>query len=272
MEKVEKEGQRNVVYCKFVEEKEHLLLEDFVKAVEGKYKENINNPIYGNGYAERFPVQLSNFFGLEKDYKAVSLEEALNQMKSVDGKSVISQAVSKMGKIGDMEVFGLTKRDIMSIFIYTMEMGWASPYARMNSALAYRKMETLLPVREYILYLLGGLRKIEKSEGKVLYRGVRMNKIQAENIYYEGRTIFWTPFSSTSTNVAKAYTFANKNKGGKGDENNCGLIFEIHGDVRGYSISSLSDFAGEGGKLAHQPVRHYFFLMGFTIYRNSFGT
>lgn len=257
MEKVEKEGQRNVVYCKFVEEKERLLLEDFVKAVEGKHKENINNPIYGNGYAERFPDQLSNFLRLEKDYKAVSLEEAISQMKSVDGKFVVSQAKNQ-ARLKGAEGFGLTDADAMSIFIYTIEKGWASPYNAMNFALAHRKKKTLLPVREYILYLLGGLRKMHKSEGKVLYRGVRMDKSEAENIYYEGRTIFWTPFSSTSTNVAKAYKFANKFKGKEGDENKCGLIFEIHGNVRGYRISNLSAYVTEEGKLAHQPVRHYF--------------
>lgn len=247
MKKVKKEGQRNVVYCEFVEGKKSPVLEDFVKAVEKKYSEKINNPIFNNGYAERFPVPLYKFLALEKNYKAVSLQEAVKQMKSVDSDFVISQA-RRQAKLKGMEGFGLTIVDAMSIFIYTIEKGWSSPYNAMNYALAHREKKTLLPVREFMFYLLGALRKMHKSEGKVLYRGVRMDKSEAENIYYEGRTIVWTPFSSTSTNVEKAYKFANKFKGEIGDENKCGLIFEIHGNIRGYRISALSAFSTEEGK------------------------
>ena len=200
----------------------------------------------GPKYAESSPTSLSEIFEFdEKSYEIIPLEEAIKKAKFSDPDKLIAVGMKKKEDLKRISKdFDLTKTDIMSIFIYTFEKEGTSsesPYYVVNRALAMRSKEDLLPKREYIFYLLTALRKLPMfRKQKVLYRGIMWPDANVRDTYYEGRTLSWTSFSSTSTDESTAYEFVEDSKNG--------VIFEIHGKFRGYSIGTFSDYGDEEGK------------------------
>lgn len=248
MTKIEREVDRCIVYGDFIKQ-DKLVLDDVVEEFRRKIEELKGKLRFGNGYAERFPLPLEKTLTLKDNYKAVSLYKSIKKMDHVDIKACFSADEKVINNFQCVEgTTNLKRSDTYAIFIYTLELRSYSPYRAINSALANRNGENaLLKAREFIFYLLMALRKLPRSTGKVLYRGVRMNKFEFRYLYYVGRTIVWTPFTSTTINKETPYEFAEAKEGEVGYDN-CGVIFEIHGNYRGYSIASLSGFGKENGK------------------------
>ena len=250
MTKVGKKDGRYVVCGEFVEEARKPVLEGIVKEYEQKCKaakEKIDAACKVPKYAEALPTQLSEILSLSDDYKAISFEEAIRKANFTSDE-LTRRSRGKMEELKKVaKDFGLSKTDIMAIFTYTFEnkeekekKKGNSPYNIVNSALAERDREKLLPIREYIFYLLMGLRQLPVFKREdVLYRGVNMPSGVAKSIYREGSTLTWTSFSSTTTDESRAYVFAKDS----------GVIFEIHGKFRGYSIGTLSRYTVEEGKI-----------------------
>ena len=200
-------------------------------------------------FVDVFPTPLSSFLKIESSYKAMSLEDAAKKAKFVLSEILVAGDKEEENKLKAIKRiskdFDMTEEDVMSIFIYTLENKKdrkKNPYKILNGALANRTKENLLPLREYIFYLLKGLRSFPRfKKENVLYRGVEMDE-EDKKAYREGRTLVWTPFTSTSTKEASAYNFTGTS----------GVIFEIRGKFRGYSIGSLSKFEDEeGNSLSH---------------------
>ena len=248
--KVGKEEEKYVVCGEFVEGARKPVLEDIVKEYEQKCKAakgKTDAACKGPKYAEESPTPLSEILKLSDDYKAISFEESLRKANFTSDE-LIRKSKGKMEELKKVaKDFGLSKTDIMAIFTYTFEnkeekekKKGNSPYNIVNSALAERDREKLLPIREYIFYLLMGLRQLPVFKREdVLYRGVNMPSGVAKSIYREGSTLTWTSFSSTTTDESRAYGFAKDS----------GVIFEIHGKFRGYSIGTLSRYTKEEGKI-----------------------
>ena len=195
-------------------------------------------------FVDVFPTPLSSFLKIESSYKAMSLEDAAKKAKFVLSEILVAGDKEEENKLKAIKRiskdFDMTEEDVMSIFIYTLENkkdSKRSPYKILNGALANRTKENLLPLREYIFYLLKGLRSFPRfKKENVLYRGVEMDE-EDKKAYREGRTLVWTSFTSTSTEENKAKLFAGDN----------GVIFEIHGKFRGYSVGTFSSFSEEEG-------------------------
>ena len=264
--KIEKGDSGSIVYCEFVEDKGLSILKDPLNELGGQNTNTSvetqsttaiqsttisrlpsstpNNPPSSNGlkFVDASPASLSEFLKIESSYKAVSLEDAAKKAGFALTESYITDAKAK--KLGALKRvskdFDMTEEDVMSIFTYTLEKKKdreKSPYRIVNGALANRTRENLLPLRDYIFYLLKGLRSFPRfRKENVLYRGVNMDE-DAKSTYREGRTLFWTPFTSTSTEETSAYKFTGTS----------GVIFEIRGKFRGYSIGSLSKYEKEEG-------------------------
>lgn len=245
MKKIEEASPGCIVHCEFVEVEKQPVLEDAVKEFEIKYleeKSKTTSPTNGPKYADPFPPSLSDVLKLEKSYKAVSLDDSIKKAGLIDSEKFISEAKGKMKSFKRiLKDFDLTEKDIESIFIYTVEdkeHKEKSMYNIVNYALSNRNRKNLLPIRDYIFYLLQGLRSLPKFRKQdVLYRGVKIPQPVARDIYREGRTLTWTSFSSTSTDEKRAYKFAGED----------GVIFEIYGKFKGYSIGTFSRFATEEG-------------------------
>lgn len=191
-----------------------------------------------------FPPSLSDILKIERDYKPASLKKAIRKgCPDGDDKYITSAKERKKKDLRRIaKDFNLTEEGVTSIFVYTLENKVdenRSLYNAMNNALSNRSREALLPFKDYIFYLLMGLRSLPRFEKqRVLYRGVNMPRSAARDIYREGRTLTWTSFSSASTDEDKARKFVGKR----------GVIFEIHGKFRGYSIGTISKFGSEEGK------------------------
>ena len=248
--KIEEGESGCIVHCEFVEDEKPPVLEGTVKEFEGSSLElkgktsfSLSSSSSGLKYAEPDPPSLSEILKLGSDYKAVTLNNAIRKAGFDPSARFIRE--SKEKKMKDLrrisKDFDLTWEDVMSVFIYTLEdkeSRGKSPYNVVNSALASRSEESLLPLRDYIFYLLQGLRSLPRfRKQSVLYRGVKMAHSDVKEIYREGRTLTWTSFTSTSTDENKARPFAGKE----------GVIFEVHGKFRGYSIGLFSKFAAEEG-------------------------
>ena len=248
VEEVEEGESCCVVYCEFVECGKPSAFKDTVGEFEGgSLEENDKNTSHstssGPRYADPSPPSLSDILKLGDSCKAVSLEDAIRKAGFASSEKFIAEAKEK--KMKDLrriaKDFDLTEEDVISVFIYTLENKEdrpKSPYNIVNSALANRTEEGLLPLREYIFYLLQGLRSLPRfKKQSVLYRGVKMAQSVSKRIYREGRTLTWTSFTSTTTDENRAYKFSGDN----------GVVFEIHGKFRGYSIGLFSKFASEEG-------------------------
>ena len=244
--KIEEGEAGCVVCCEFIENGKRLALEDVRKEFEQRpteEKDKISPSSSGPKYADPSPPSLSDLLKLGNNYKPMTLDDAIRKAGFASSEKFISEANGKMNTLKRiLKDFDLTEEDIKSVFIYTLEdkeNRGKSPYNVVNSALSKRSKDDLLPLRDYIFYLLQGLRSLPrfKKQG-VLYRGVRMPQSVAKDIYREGRTLTWTSFTSTSTDEKKAHLFAGEN----------GVIFEIHGKFRGYSIGTFSSFSEEEGK------------------------
>lgn len=250
--KIEKKDTYYIVYGEFVEDRNPIL----ENVVEKYAKSSTENPVPPSGpkYTERFPASLSDILKPESDYKAKTLKDAIENAGIEDIDDVIKKAFAKKKERESiLKDFNLTKEDVMSIFIYTLQNkgdGEKSVYRVLNNALANRTKENLLPLREYIFYLLMGLRDLPRFIAKSnLFRGVRMSRKELDATYCKGRTLVWTTFTSTTTDEKAARKFASdvKNKEEKHDPDECSVLFEIYGKFRGYSIGTFSRYRKEEG-------------------------
>ena len=250
VKKIEKGESGCIVHCAFIKKENPPVLEGAVKEFEGRSLEmkgkaslSLSSSFCGPKYAEPVPPSLSEILKLGSNYKAVTLNNAIRSAGFDVNEKFIREAKAK--KMKDLrrisKDFDLTWEDVMSVFIYTLEdkeNRGKSPYNVVNRALASRSRASLLPLRDYIFYLLQGLRSLPRfRKQSVLYRGVKMAQSEAKEIYREGRTLTWTSFTSTSTDENKAREFSGEK----------GVIFEVHGKFRGYSIGVFSGFASEEG-------------------------
>lgn len=240
--KIKKKDFLCVVYGEIVDERPPVLKDAVSKFEQKPFVKKLESVCEsGLKYADPFPNRLSDFLEIEKGYVPNGLEQAIKFAKFEGSEELINEANGKMEELKRiLKDFDLTEDNIKSVFIYTVErkeLRGKSPYNVVNKALSTRN-EDLHPLKDYIFYLLQGLRNLPRfKKQKVLYRGVKMSHLVAKNIYREGRTLTWTSFSSTSTDESKAYYFASDD----------GVVFEIHGKFRGYSIGTFSSYGDEEG-------------------------
>ena len=251
-----------VVYCEFAEDGRPLVLGEAVEEFEEKplkTKDKTSHPPLipkEPRYADPFPPPLNDVLKIERGYKPVTLEEAIKKACfDGDDKFIKEAKKDKMKKLKRIaKDFDLTEEDVMAIFVYTLgneKDKSRSLYKIVNSALSKRSRDDLLKIKDYVFYLLQGLRSLPRfKKQNVLYRGVKMPQSVAREIYREGRTLTWSAFSSTSTDEEKARYFAGKN----------GVIFEIHGKFRGYGIGTVSKYGLEEGN-----TKHSFYLTNFAL-------
>ena len=236
------------------------IFEDTMKEFEAEDSKTKEDSPSGPKYVEESPKPLDRLMNLEDGYKGISLDDAIRKAKFEGSELILARAKEKESGLKRISKdFDLTEEDVKSIFIYTLEkdeFGEGTPYCVVNEALSRRdEKQNLRNLREYIFYLLTGLRHLPRfKKEKVLYRGVKIDRAAAKKIYREGRTLYWTSFSSTTTDEDRAYEFveeiSKERKVEQGiDYIACdGVIFEIHGKFRGYSIGTFSRFTTEEGE------------------------
>ena len=144
----------------------------------------------------------------------------------------------------------MTAIDAMALFSYTSNERDSRGYVLcniVNKILAERDTKAMQQAKPYVLYVLSALHKMPRYkplEGEMLYRGIIDISGKEHFKYTVGDAFVWKSFTSTSTEKENVYTFC-----GAGKPNVNGLLFEIYGKFRGYSISIFSKFKKEEGKL-----------------------
>jgi len=133
--------------------------------------------------------------------------------------------------------YGLTRDEVFSIVIYTFDLGYLGKtsenfYFQLNEMLRLRASEEMNAILAYLHIILSALRKLPDFKG-IVYRGNDSRAIVAQE-YTTGRQIFWSGFTSTSTDLDAARHFARTG----------GVVFRIKVNS-GKSISALSVLGSE---------------------------
>jgi len=131
----------------------------------------------------------------------------------------------------------LTREEVYSIAVYTFDLGYGGQasenfYFQLNEMLRRRVNEEMRAILGYLQFILGGLRKLPNFQGTV-YRGNNSAEIVRQE-YTMGRQIFWSGFTSTTTELRAALSFAGEN----------GVVFRIKINS-GRAISALSVIGSE---------------------------
>lgn len=201
--------------------------------------------------------KLSALFTEFKRKKPPSLKEALESM-GYGGEN--SEKLAEMfaekgkGKLGELNVPGVTAEDAAVIFCYTYEWGTekfgdstGSPCRKLNNSLSVdRSAAAIRKTRAFLFLLLQALRKLPRyvPEDYVLYRWIRApvktEKGSAppkhQQSYVAKCVKTWWPFTSTTEDPEVV-----KRLVGDG----VGTLITLNGETWGYNISMFSDYPDE---------------------------
>jgi len=132
---------------------------------------------------------------------------------------------------------GQTREEVFSIVLYTYDLGYRGQasenfFFQLNEMLRRRVGEEMRAIMGYLHFILSGLRKLPDFKG-IVYCGNNKPEIVAQE-YTKGRVIYWSEFTSTTTDVRAALRCA-------GDK---GVVFRM--DINsGKAISALSAIGSE---------------------------
>ena len=157
-----------------------------------------------------------------------------------------NEKVDKLEKSGELKELGVTEDEAYTIIAYAYQAKEAenSPYRVLNQALQKRDLKRLKTLRGFILNLLSVLRKFKKYKGDCLYRGIDGKWLEGDQSNFKkGDVLVLTPFTSTSTDKDVALSFID----GSSTEVEEPILYEMHGDFQGYSITKLSKLESNKG-------------------------
>ena len=157
---------------------------------------------------------------------------------------------------GGRLVEGLTEEDAAAVAMYTYDFGSddfeINPYRIINRSLVGRNYAGLQKAGGLLYLVMTALRKLPRTSGRVLYRGVRGEVNLDEDHYTKGNVVTWTALSSTSPDVDATKAFLAKgSKSGKAT----GTLFIIDGGW-GYNTQPYSLFPGEE-EILLEPERQF---------------
>lgn len=145
----------------------------------------------------------------------------------------------------------LEKEDAIAVALYTFDFGpgmfESNPYRIVNRALMNGGREELLNARGLLYVIMSAVRKLPRSEGRTLYRGMR-DAIEIDK-YTEGEVVTWPGFSSTSPDMKATKAFLSE------AEVVTGTLFVIE-DGWGYNIQPYSMFPEEE-EILLEPGRRF---------------
>jgi len=133
--------------------------------------------------------------------------------------------------------YELSTEEMFSVGLYAWDLGIASVrqdnfYYNLNVMLRERKPETLDTLKGYLYFLQKALSKLPNLD-KIVYRGVPDTNIVQKH-YTHGTKVYWTSYSSTTTNLDQAQSFAGPT----------GVVFKIK-VFTGKDIKDYSPFPDE---------------------------
>jgi len=116
-----------------------------------------------------------------------------------------------------MYEYGLSENEAGAITYYTSDargigQSQESPYRVLNPLLAQRDREPLEQWKDFLFFLLNGLKKLPDYKGKV-WRGFDKPISQLSYQYRHGNTIIWVAVTSTTRNRNKMLEFAKPTQG-----------------------------------------------------------
>jgi len=133
--------------------------------------------------------------------------------------------------------FELSNEEIYSVGLYAWDLGIGGVrqdnfYYNLNLMLRERKPDTMEKMKGYLYFLQKALSKLPNLD-KIVYRGVPDTNIVQKH-YTHGTKVYWTSYSSTTTNLDQAQSFAGKT----------GVVFKIK-VFTGKDIKDYSPFPDE---------------------------
>ncbi|KAH3765221.1 hypothetical protein Pelo_2912 [Pelomyxa schiedti] len=136
----------------------------------------------------------------------------------------------------------MTIEEAAAILLYTFDFGSTSkvenPYALVNTALVTRNILKMRNVRDFLWLLLSALRRLERVQYPLLYRGI--TKRVDVNKYHRSSTVIWHTFCSTTTDMQVTQGFLTD----KVTKETSGTLFVVR-DAWGYNIQKYSFMPGE---------------------------
>lgn len=136
----------------------------------------------------------------------------------------------------------LSREEAILVSSYTYEdaINFTSPYSIINNKLWCNNIGDQISFKKsYIRLLLRSLRKLPRTYGKTMYRGVDI----PGSAYKVGDTVVWEGFSSTSLSMKLTQSFLRD----KETDLVRGTLFEIC-DGWGYSVSNFSEYNERGNR------------------------
>jgi len=134
-------------------------------------------------------------------------------MKDIVETAIIKSFIwySKIKLTPNFNPQNLSENEIMAIALYTVDLripkdSTKNIYYQLNTMLRHREPQLMKKWRGYLYYLQSALSKLPTKHGSV-YRGI-LGEREMFRTYTFGRKIHWTSFTSTTTNLERAKTFA----------------------------------------------------------------
>ena len=197
----------------------------------GKALSKLDN-LYPSGYAKPSMKEALTKAGLSKA-QANSVVDACNSLAKT------------LREEGEKLFEGFTEEDAAAVAMYTYDFGSnefeSNPYRIVNKSLVGRNYAALQKASGLLYLVMAALRKLPRTTGRTLYRGVRNEVNLDEDHYYEGNVIAWTALSSTSPDMNAVKDFL---ANGSSTGNASGTLFIIEG-AWGYNVQPYSLFPDE---------------------------
>ena len=120
----------------------------------------------------------------------------------------------------------LSDDEALAVVLFTYDLGLNSDdpdgadnfFVQLNELLRLREPATVRAIRPYLFFLFSALDKLPQHTGTV-YRGIPASGLEIiQNRYHVGTEIWWSAFTSTTTNLNTAKSFA---------EGPGGIVFRI---------------------------------------------
>jgi hypothetical protein len=174
------------------------------------------------------------------------VKEDLSQLITGDVSFILRECVdiaeSRLQRLGSDDV-RLSPDEALAVCLYTYDLGINSAmdngednmYVQVNNLLRERNPGKLQVLKPYLSYMMRGLMKLPVFEG-IVYRGIPDTQLELVRSSYKGGVdVHWSAFTSTTSNLQAAKSFAQ----GVG-----GVIFRIRTHT-GRRISTYSQFQNE---------------------------
>ena len=196
-------------------------------------------------------------------YCAPSMREALMEAgMPVDKAERVATICATAGRNAQIagKLFGtFTEADAAAVSMYTFDFGAEdfenNPYRVINKALT--GTENPESIRGLLFIMMSALRKLPRSQGRMLYRGVRENV--RKDMYREGSVVMWQGFSSTSPDMKKTKDFLSAEEElvmtSDSERLVSGTLFIIEGGW-GYDVQPFSLFPDEE-EILLEPERQF---------------